>query len=98
MPGSPEPLRRSPAIRAIYNNLQDYVQKVAETEGRVREGDFALELATQIDKKVRLVKPNGWRGHQAKENVIQNALLPLFDKNENEVRKIFEIIKQQKEY
>ncbi len=55
------------------------------------------ELALKIDETVKKTRPDGWRGHQAKENTIKAALLPLL-RNEADVERIFLIIKAQKEY
>ena len=55
-------------------------------------------LALKIDETVRWVRPNAFRGNQAKENVIKTALLPLLGKDRAEVERIFMIIKAQKEY
>ena len=45
-----------------------------------------------------MVRPDDWRGHQARENEIKRALLPLFDNDVQEVERVFLIIKQQREY
>ena len=55
-------------------------------------------LALKIDETVRRVRPNAFRGNQAKENVIKAALLPLLGNDRAEVERIFLIIKAQKEY
>ncbi|WP_316398023.1 HsdR family type I site-specific deoxyribonuclease [Bradyrhizobium sp. 33ap4] len=56
------------------------------------------ELALRIDETVRKVRPNAFRGHQAKENVIKRALLPFLGDDKDEVERIFLIIKAQPEY
>jgi type I restriction enzyme R subunit len=55
-------------------------------------------LALKIDDVVRRVRPNAFRGNQAKENVIKAALLPLVGSNLAEVERVFLIIKAQSEY
>jgi type I restriction enzyme, R subunit len=55
-------------------------------------------LALKIDETVRRVRPNAFRGNQAKENVIKRALLPLLGSDRAEVERVFLIIKAQKEY
>ncbi len=55
-------------------------------------------LALKIDETVRTVKPNAFRGHQARENVIKAALLPLLGNDKAEVERIFKIIVAQTEY
>lgn len=56
------------------------------------------ELALKIDATVRRVRPNAFRGNQAKENVIKAAILPLLGNDRSEVERIFVIIKAQSEY
>ena len=102
---TPEPLKKSPALRAIYNNLQ---QDIAAKKGfRPSEGptsymgvipDLPLELAVKIDAAVRRVRPDDWRGTITKEKEIKRALLPLLHDDVQEVERIFLIIKAQKEY
>ena len=55
-------------------------------------------LALKIDETVRSVRPNAFRGNQAKENVIKAALLPLLKNDLEEVERVFLIIKAQAEY
>jgi type I restriction enzyme R subunit len=86
----PEPLKNSPALRAIYHNL-----KQSEAPG---EGDPVLALAQQIDETVKRVHPDSFRGIQARENIIKAALLPLLENDVSEVERIFLVIKAQKEY
>ncbi len=95
----------SPGKRALCNNLmtvhtasdgsatrEDPSQYGSEAAAR------ALKLALQIDETVRRVRPNAFRGNQAKENVIKAALLPLLDDSQPEVERIFLIIRAQTEY
>jgi type I restriction enzyme R subunit len=56
------------------------------------------ELALTIDDAVKKVRPDGWRGHQGKENVIKAALFPLLGNNKDAVERIFLIVKAQREY
>jgi type I restriction enzyme R subunit len=55
-------------------------------------------LALKIDETVRRVRPNAFRGHLAKENVIKKALFPLLGKDQAEVERVFLIIKAHQEY
>ena len=54
-------------------------------------------LALKIDETVKKVRPDGWRGVQAREQVIKQALYNVL-KDVTEVERIFLIIKAQKEY
>lgn len=91
---TPELLKRSPALRAIYHNLK---RSEAPEDSRVQD-DPVLALAQQIDETVKQVRPDGWRGIQARENIIKAALLPLLNGDISEVERIFFIIKAQNEY
>jgi type I restriction enzyme R subunit len=55
------------------------------------------QLALNIDEAVRRVRPDAWRGVQAREQVIKAELYKLL-KDVAEVERIFLIIKAQKEY
>jgi len=55
------------------------------------------DLALEIDQVVKNVRPDGWRGVQAREQVIKRALYEVL-KDVAEVERIFLIIKQQREY
>lgn len=100
--GTPDVLKKSPALRALYNTLKqsgDSFVGVSENQPEYREGeDLVLQLAQRIDEAVRNTRPNGWRGHQAKENVIKAALFPLLGSSVQEVERIFLVIKAQTEY
>jgi len=92
----------TPGKRALYNNLKVGIQvydAVADDRGTyTSSGDPVLNLALNIDRTVRHVRPDEWRGHQGKENIIKAALLPLFGGKVDEVERIFRIIKAQREY
>ena len=79
---------RTQGERALYNNLKP--PGIGE--------EARLALALKIDAAVRQVRPDDWRGHQARENVIKRALLPLLDDGTQEVDRVFLIIRQQSEY
>jgi type I restriction enzyme R subunit len=55
------------------------------------------ELALRIDEAVRKVKPDAWRGVQAREQVIKRALYDVL-LNADEVERAFLILKAQREY
>jgi type I restriction enzyme R subunit len=88
---TPEPLKNSPALRALYNNLK----KPGETY--TGSNDPVLELAVKIDAAVHRVRPDGWRGVKARESVIKEALDEILQ-DVAEVERLFLIIKAQGEY
>jgi type I restriction enzyme R subunit len=55
------------------------------------------EVAIRIDETVKQIRPDGWRGVQAREQVIKAALYGILQ-DEGEVERIFLIIKEQREY
>jgi type I restriction enzyme R subunit len=55
------------------------------------------DLALKIDDVVRVTRPDGWRGVQARENIIKGALYGVLQ-DVAEVERIFLIVKQQREY
>ena len=96
--GAPEALKKSKAVRAIYDNLQPYVEKLAAESGAPYSKDTLLELAQSIDKAVKGSKRADFRGNEAKERLIMGAIAPLLENDEDEVIRIFDVIKQQSEY
>ncbi|HEY4156642.1 MAG TPA: HsdR family type I site-specific deoxyribonuclease, partial [Polyangiaceae bacterium] len=98
---TPEVLKSSPARRALYNNLGDRTMGSFKDKHRppTKPGwDARLALALAIDEAVKRVRPDQWRGHQARENEIKRALLPLLNDDPQEVERVFLIILQQREY
>jgi type I restriction enzyme R subunit len=99
----PEVLRNSPARRAIYNNLKDSVV-LRDPEGvkglkeaAAKTGDPALSLAVLVDEAVRRSCQDGWRGIETRERAIKRELFGTLG-NDEEVERIFPIIKAQREY
>jgi type I restriction enzyme R subunit len=95
----------SPGKRAVFNNVKNspvlQANQVAEPDAPYgladSEEDPAVELALKIDKAVKLARPDGWRGVQAKELVIKRALYDVL-KDVDEVERLFLIIYAQPEY
>ncbi len=87
----------TPGKRAIYNILK--TRGIAQTPAPYGSaaGEQTLELALQIDETVRRTRPDGWRGIQAREQVIKQALYDLLH-DVAEVERIFPVIKAQREY
>ena len=84
---TPEPLKRSAGLRAIYNLLVSDAMT----------GEVALDLAQTLDSKLRSDAPDGWRGVLAKENEVKRLIyLALGDTAL--VEKLFPLVKAQAEY
>jgi len=93
--GTPEPIN-TPGRRALYNNLLSGAAESSAGYGHTNK-DTVLELTIKIDKTIKQVRPDDWRGVQAKEQVIKAALYGILQ-DETEVERIFFIISQHKEY
>ena len=59
--------------------------------------DEALALAIKLDETIRYARPDGWRGVQAREQVIKAAMFEVL-KDVTEVERLFLIISAQTEY
>ncbi len=98
---TPEVLKTSPGLRALYHNLKQdgkLVLAIAETpDVYVVPGDPVLILAQQIDAAVKQARPDDWRGVETRERVIKQALYGIL-KDTVEVERLFLIVKAQKEY
>ena len=100
---TPEAIRHSPGMRALYNNLNQapdplrglVVREVKHAFGGT--GDAKLDLAIKIDAAVKRDRPDAWRGIQAREMTIKQTLFNILE-DAGEVERIFAIIKQQREY
>ncbi|MDP2141760.1 MAG: HsdR family type I site-specific deoxyribonuclease [Gammaproteobacteria bacterium] len=93
----PEVLKHNPPLRALYNNLQTAGVGDSRAAYTGLASDKVLELAMRLDEIVRTVRPDDWRGVHAKEQVIKKALYDVLQ-NVNEVTRIFDVIKAQREY
>ena len=95
-----ELLKRSPALRAVYNSLKkDAAQFHAAAQAAPGDtGDPVLNLAIRVDRAVKDSRPDNWRGHGPKENTIKAALLSALSGNVDAVVQIFPIIVAQREY
>jgi type I restriction enzyme, R subunit len=91
----------TPGRRALYNNLKAGASSrsalSAASASAEAAGDDVLDLAMKIDDVVKSVRPDGWRGVQAREQVIKAALYSVLQ-DVAEVERIFLIIRAQAEY
>ncbi len=94
---TPETLN-TPGKLALYNNLtpKNSMSEPAMPYGQ-STGDAVLDLVMKIDKAVKQARPDGWRGVQAKEMMVKQAMHKVLN-NEEEVERLFPIIVAQQEY
>ncbi len=79
----------------LYNNL-DSIPATSFCYPTTDEDKAAL--AARLDWVVRENAPAGWKGDQAREAQVLNALFPILDRDREATQAIFEIIKNQPGY
>ena len=96
-----EYLRRvADLARQLHQQTADSTPAQLDTPGKRAlwsnlNGD--VELAIRIDNTVRQVRPDGWRGVQAKEQLIKAALFGVLQ-DAAEVERLFAVLVAQPEY
>jgi len=98
----PELVNRREA-QVIYHNLPDILAASRPT-AEVRDpaanynSTSRLETALAIDRTMRERAPAGWRGDDARERQVLNALFPILGRNRQATLAVFELIKNQPGY
>ena len=86
----------------IYNNLPRILAAgaapAAVAERDSDADDKRLTLALEIDRTMREQAPAGWKGDQARETQVLNALFPLLDRNRKATQALFDLVKRQLGY
>jgi type I restriction enzyme R subunit len=96
----PEPLKQSAALRALYNNLQDSPDglKAAEAAGSYGDDkDRTLTIAIRLHDAIKANAPADFRGNVARERAVKRAMFEVL-MDQDEVERLFPIIKSQREY
>jgi type I restriction enzyme R subunit len=93
--GIPSMLHGNPQAIALFNNLDripstTFLYPTAENE--------RAKLALELDNVVREQAPAGWKGDDAREKQVLNALFHKLSRDREATRHIFEIIKNQPGY
>ena len=101
--GVPAALHGKREATVIYNNLPRILAAGRAPAGKVAEpgadyGDDLVTLALEIDRAMRERAPAGWKGDQAREAQVLNALFPLLDRDREATLALFELIKNQPGY
>jgi type I restriction enzyme R subunit len=100
--GIPAALHGKPEASVIYNNLPQILADAASASAVAEPGPDAdekrLTLALEIDQTMRERAPAGWKGDQAREAQVLNALFPLLDRNREATLALFELVRNQPGY
>lgn len=101
--GVPVALHGKREATVIYNNLPRILAAGRAEAERVAEpsaeyGDERVRLALGIDRVMRERAPAGWKGDQAREAQVLNALFPLLNRDRDATLALFELIKNQPGY
>jgi type I restriction enzyme R subunit len=91
----PEILHGNPEAIIIYNNLfslpkNNFKIPASDTE--------RAKLAKKIDHAVKEKAPSGWKGDQARESQVLNAIYPILEQDREATKALFDIIKNQTGY
>jgi type I restriction enzyme, R subunit len=101
--GVPAALHRKREATVIYNNLPR-ILSAGRTKAAgvavpdVEDGEGRARLALDIDRVMRERAPPGWKGDQAREAQVLNALFPLLNRDRDATLALFELIKNQPGY
>ncbi len=93
--GIPSVLHGKREATVIFNNLASI--SVSTFQCPANDDDKAA-LALRIDLAVRERAPAGWKGDQAREAQVLNALFPVLDRDREATLAVFEIVKNQPGY
>ena len=93
--GIPAVLHGKREASVLFNNLASIK---ASTFTCPTNDDDKAALALKIDATLRERAPSGWKGDQAREAQVLNALFPLLERDREATLALFEIIKNQPGY
>ena len=97
--GVPAALHGRREATVIYNNLPQILAAGRPgTDQVAKSSDDRLRLALNIDRVMREQAPAGWKGDQAREAQVLNALFPLLERNREATRALFTVVKNQPGY
>ena len=92
---------KTPALRAIYDNLPEEVLERVVAEGKYTkkpDADPREEAALAVDRATRDARMDDWRGNPVKENRIRSAIHGALGSSRAHTLTVFEIVKAQREY
>lgn len=98
--GVPAALHGRREAIVIYNNLPEILaaRDDAVAESPAECASERLGLTLEIDRVMREQAPAGWKGDQAREAQVLNALAPLLGRKPEATLALFELVKNQPGY
>ncbi|MHB8814292.1 MAG: type I restriction endonuclease subunit R, partial [Steroidobacteraceae bacterium] len=100
--GVPAALHGNREATVVYNNLPGILAAGRPAsivaEPRPDDADERVDLALEIDRTMRERAPAGWKGDQAREAQVLNALFPLLARDREATLALFELVKNQPGY
>ena len=87
---TPAALHGNREATVIYNNLPQILPA-----GGADDAEERVRLALEIDRVMHEWAPAGWKGDQAREAQVLNALFPLLGRDREATRALFELIRNQ---
>ena len=99
----PPELHGNRAATVIFQNLEQILAggSGAGTTAGESKGDYGgerLRLVLAIDRVMREQAPAGWKGDQAREAQVLNALFPLMGRNRAATQALFDLVKNMPGY
>jgi len=91
----PSVLHGHPQAIVLFNNLASIPASNFQCPD---DEDKIADLALEIDRAMREKAPAGWKGDDAREKQVLNALFPLLSRDRVATMAVFEIIKNQPGY
>jgi len=91
----PSALDGHPEAVVLFNNLASIEAKTFQCPS---DAEQRAELALKLDEAMQQQAPASWKGDQAREAMVLNALFPIMGRDKTATRAIFEIIKKQPGY
>ena len=91
----------TPALRSLYDNLvtgENQAMSEIAPYGTRRAETPRAETALALDKAIRETKKAGWRGNRFKEREVLAAIRQVLGDDEQMIERIFEIVKNQRDY
>ena len=99
----PDGLRDNREATVIFRNLPQILATAGGTAEGVTESEGVYmarlaELAVAIDRVMRMEAPANWKGDDAREKQVKNALFPLLEGDREATEAVFELARNQPGY